>query len=281
MLKERKNQVALAVGVGALTLLLGATVSALTSGGAGGNFRWFWEPSAKKGAETGSPNVLSLALLPAEQRTGQLEALAQDAKSPDRNRARYLLAADLIQQQQGHQALKWLSGLESDYQVLAPYIALKRAQACEVSDDKSKAVSAWQELLKTYPQHPVAAEAMLALSRSKPEYVEQVIAQFPSHPRTLELIRQQLQKNSNQLPSLLHLLKHSPDRTESLTVSEELTNKYAAQLKPEDWEAIASSYWENFKYTKAAEAYSKAPRTSLTAYRIGRGFFLGGKKSRI
>jgi len=46
------------------------------------------------------------------------------AKIPDRERARYLLASDLIQQQQGEKALKAMDSLEQNYPVLAANIAL-------------------------------------------------------------------------------------------------------------------------------------------------------------
>jgi len=101
-------------------------------------------------------------------------------KSPDRERARYLLASDLIQQQQGEKALKAMDSLEQNYPVLAANIALKRAQAYDRG--QSKAQAARHDLLKRYPDHPVAAEALFVLGRNQPKYWKQAIAQFPAHP---------------------------------------------------------------------------------------------------
>jgi len=58
------------------------------------------------------------------------------AKIPDRERARYLLASDLIQQQQGEKALKAMDSLEQNYP--AANIALKRAKAYDLTGDKAK-----------------------------------------------------------------------------------------------------------------------------------------------
>jgi len=43
--------------------------------------------------------------------------------------------------------------------------------------------------MKRYPDHPVAAEALFVLGSNQPKYWKQAIAQFPTHPRTLEIVR--------------------------------------------------------------------------------------------
>jgi len=88
------------------------------------------------------------------------------AKIPDRERARYLLASDLIQQQ-GEKALKAMDSLEQNYPVLAANIALKRAPSIRPDRGQSKAQAA-RHLLKRYPDHP-AAEAVV-LGRNQPKY---------------------------------------------------------------------------------------------------------------
>jgi soluble lytic murein transglycosylase len=60
-------------------------------------------------------------------------------------------------------------------------------------------------------------------------------------------------------------------------VLDRLKTEYAAQLKPEDWEAIAYNYWENQIYSSAGAAYAKAPPSALNLYRAGRGAQLGDR----
>jgi len=222
--------------------------------------------------------VLPLVSLSPQARASQLEAIASQGKSLDQYRARYLLASDLIQLQQAEKAIKWLEGLDSDYPAMASHIALARAQAYELMGDKAKAQDAWNNILKTYSNEPVAANALYILGKSNPEYWNQAIAKFPSHPLTQEIIRQRLAKNAKQPSLLLLLAKHNPLAKGMGAVRDILVDQYAAQLKPEDWQAIAFGYWETQEYGKAGKAYAKAPRTPRNAYRAGRGYQLRGKR---
>jgi soluble lytic murein transglycosylase len=282
MLKERINKIPMAVGAGLLLCtLLGSSIFALKMTGV--LDRWTGSkqtltPLSPSKEDTKSA-VLSLVSLPAQQRNAQLEPIASGFPSLDRHRARYLLASDLIQQREGEKALKWLQGLESEYSVLAPHIALKRAQAYESMGDKAKAQAAWQDLLKRYPDQPVAVEALYALGKSQPEYWNQAIAKFPAHPRTQDIIRQQLSKNPNQPSLLLLLAKYAPEEKGMGAVRDRLMNEFASQLKPEDWQAIAFGYWQTMEYGKAGKAYSMAPNTPLNMYRAGRGYHLRGKRA--
>ena len=281
ILKEPKNKRPVAVGAGLLLCaLLGSSFLALSMTGIFG--RWTGQKTdtpLSLTQEDEQSTVLRLVSLSPQAREPQLETVAAGAKSLDQYRARYLLASDLIDQKQGEKALKWLSGLESDYPQLASHIALKRAQAYEVMGDKVKATQAWRDLLKNHSTAPVAAEALSALGKSNPEYWKEAIAKFPSHPRTQEIIRASLKKNPNQFAQLLLLAKHNPSAKETGAIRDILVDKYAAQLQPEDWQIIAFGYWETQEYAKAGKAYAKAPRTALTAYRTGRGYQLGEKKT--
>ncbi|HEY9751139.1 MAG TPA: tetratricopeptide repeat protein, partial [Allocoleopsis sp.] len=223
--------------------------------------------------------VLPLVSLPPQARASKLEALASGSKSLDQHRARYLLASDLIQQKQGEKAIKLLEGLESEYPVLASHIALKRAQAYEVMGDKAKAQQAWNAILTQFSEQPVGAEALYVLGKSNPEYWDRAIAQFPTHPRTQDIINQRLSKNPNQPALLLVLAKSNPEGKGMGAIRDRLVNQFSAQLKPDDWEAIAFGYWQTMEYGKAAQAYSKSPRTPLNAYRVGRGYQLQGKRA--
>lgn len=283
MLKEQKNKIPLAVGaVVLLFTLLGSSFLALRMTGLLGRF-----PGSEQSQNPLNPTkedeespVLRLVSQPLQTRASQLEAIISGFNSSvDKHRARYLLASDLIEQKQGAKALKLLEKLESEYPALVSHIALKRAQAYEAMGDKAKAESAWKDLLKNYPEQSVAAEALYTLGKSNPEYAQQAIAKFPSHPRTQEIINASLSKNPNQPALLLLVAKYNPSSQDTAPVRNILVDKYASQLKPEDWEAIAWGYWETFDYGKAAKAYAKAPRTPRNAYRVGRGYQLADKRT--
>ena len=282
MLKRRSTQVSLAIGAGLCALLLGATLSVTTSGF---TRKWHWIQPQSSSVPVGNQAVDSaipaLTGLSAGQRAAKLEAIAQGRNELDRSRARYLLASDLIQQRQGEQALKWLQGLESDYPTLAPYIVFKRAQAYTISGNAAQAEATWKTLLQKYPDHPVAAEALSALGRQNRQYWDQAIAKFPTYPRTQDIIRQRLRQNPNQPELLLILAKYGVNAPGIVPALNRLTENasFTTQLQPEDWEAIAFNYWEHQEYGKAAEAYARAPRTSLNTYRIGRGLQLSGLES--
>lgn len=278
MLKRRKNKVPLAAGAGLCALLIGAPLVVNQSSS------WIGQPISQVQTQKPLPSanpksaVPSLASLLPAQRLVQLSAIAQLPQSQERDRARYLLASDLIQQKQGEKALSWLDRLDQDYPVLAAQIALKRAQAYALTNDTA-AQAAWQDLLKRYPNNPVAAEALFVLGRAQPQYWQQAIAQFPSHPRTQQIAVSLLKENPNQPRLLLVLARYANNQPGIISVLDRLTSKFASQLKPEDWEAIGSAYWKNRVYAKAGAAYAQAPRTPRNLYRTGRGLQLGQKRS--
>jgi soluble lytic murein transglycosylase len=223
--------------------------------------------------------VLTLVALPRDQRQAQLKALAAAEKpSLERSRARYLLAADYIQKFEGGAALRQLEGLEQEYPVMVPQILLKRGRAYELTNETEKAQETWQTLLKTYPNSPVAVEALYYLGKYHPQYWEQAIAQFPQHPRTQEIIRDRLQENPKQPQLLLLLARYAPEAPGSNTIRDRLVKEYSSQLKPADWEMIARGYWQQQDYPKAVQAYAKATHTPETFYRLARGLQIQGKK---
>lgn len=222
--------------------------------------------------------VLPLVSLSPGERMVQLQAIAQLPPSLERDRARYLLANDLILQRQGDQAIAVLQDLEKDYPVLAPYIALKRAQAYALTNDP-KTLSGWQDLLSRYPNNPVAVEALYVLGKTEPKYWLQAVTQFPSHPRTIEIARLLLQKNPHQPSLQLLLAKYAYTQPGIVPVLDNLVSKSAAQLQTQDWQAIATAYWQNKQYAKAATAYTKADSTPENLYRQARSLQLSRNKS--
>jgi soluble lytic murein transglycosylase len=280
---RRKNKVAIAAGVGLSAILLGATLLPTKYG------VWLekvvgWVPMHGYGSFLMSGNqsdnsaIVSLISLPPQKRASQLEAIASGSRSLDRSRARYLLASDLIASKQGEKALEWLKGLEFEYRLLDGQIALKRAQAYELTGNTKKAKAAWEGLLKHHSQDPVSVEALYVLGKTEPKYWEEAVEKFPSHPRSLEIARALLKDNPNQTKLMVLLAKYDFDSPGITSVLDKLVGLPAEQLKPEVWEAIALGYWGDQKYGQASTAYAKAPRTPYNAYRVARGLDLAEKK---
>lgn len=274
MLKQRKTQVWLGlIALGALSL--GAAIPLL-------KWREHWQSpspiaSLTAAGSSTTKTVGAFKALPPAQRTKALEAIVKNEESPERSRARYLLAAEFIEQGQGKKALEPLKGLETSYPLLAAHVLKQRAQAYDQMGDRPNVQSTWQQLLKDHASSPVAAEALVALDHDNFRYGDQAIAQFPAHPSTIALVQQRLKQNPKQPQLLLLIAKHALYTQNYLDVLDDLTSHYTAQLQPKDWEAIAFGYWEKQLYGKAGVAYAHAPYTPLNAYRIGRGLQLGEK----
>jgi len=70
-----------------------------------------------------------------------------------------------------------MDSLEQNYPVLAANIALKRAQAYDLTGTKQK-LQRGMICLKRYPDHPAAAEALFVLGRNQPKYWKQATRNF-------------------------------------------------------------------------------------------------------
>jgi len=279
MLKRPKKKVLLVIGAGLGSLVAVGGVAAIA-------WHHIQQQADVPRSFIGTPqlgsvrvkDINSLKALAPAQRKEKLEAIAQKPQeSPERNRARYLLANELLQQGQAKKALESLNGLEAEYPTLAAYVVSKRAQAYEQLGDTAKAQTTWQEVVTRYPQSSVAADALATLSRNQPQYGDQAIAQFPAHPRTVEIVQQRLKQNPHQPQLLLLLARHGLYLSNYTDILDYLVKTYDNQLKPQDWEAIAFGYWEKQEYGKAGTAYARSPYTSRNAYRIARGLQLGEK----
>ncbi|NER38921.1 MAG: transglycosylase SLT domain-containing protein [Oscillatoria sp. SIO1A7] len=272
-INPEKNNLALPIALGISTLVVGLAVPVFILG-IGGNPL---SMSDKKVEDANSP-ALRLALDKTSEREAPLAEIADGNKSRDRNRARYLLAVDSLEQGNPEAALQRLEGLEKDYKILAPYILLKRAEAYEETGNLEAAKKTWQKLRDRYSDSPVAAEALYALGKTDAKNWQRAIAEYPSHPRTVEIAREQLKQNPNQPELLLLLAKHGLYLPDIVQYLDRLQRQYASQLTPADWETIAFGYWEKQKYDKGGKAYAKAPRTPRHAYRAARGQQIGKKK---
>ena len=287
MLKRRKTRVSVLIGVSVCVMTIGSVVAATKWMGLGP----FQKAQGPVDAANSASSVKMLVSLSPSERSAKLVAIAA-SQSPSTNppqqissqsRARYLLASDLIQQGNAAKALTLLDKLEQEYPILASHIVAKRAEAYQLSGDKGKAEKAWQELLKNYPTEPVVAEALYVLGKSKPEYWQQLVTEFPAHPRSIEIALRKLKENPNQPELMLLVAKHGHYVKDYGTILEQLVQRNSSALKPEDWEEIAFGYWEKQDYGKGAIAYGKAPRTAQNLYRKARGLWLDGKipESRI
>lgn len=222
-----------------------------------------------------SPTLAPLLDQPAAERADGLKSLIESGSPSDQLRARYLLAVDLIQQDHGGQALPLLENLEEDYPVLAAQILAKRGQALAATGNDAEAEKTWKTLLKRYPKSPATAEALYFLGRSDEKYWDQALAEFPAHPRSLEIARSRLEKNPKQPQMLLLLAKYGVNLDDTADILARIKKDYSAQLTPEDWQALGFTYWENGYYGSAGEAYSKAPPSAFNLYRAARGAQLG------
>jgi len=267
--KLRRSLVGLVIG----SLVLGMGVAA----GRQGLLRGWFHSGKTDSIETAqdAKTLTQLAQTSDDDRLARLTTLAQGPKSLSQSRARYLLASDLIRKTQGSQALALLNGLEAEYPVLSAHIMRQRAKAYEVLGDQAQATATWQQLIQQFPDSPVVAEALVALAPTDSRYGQQAIAQFPSHPTVLDMVRQQIRQAPQQPKLLLHLVRHAHYSPGIVAVADRLVKMQAqANLTPEDWQAIAFTYWENQIYGSAGRAYARAPRTSRNLYRAGRGLQL-------
>jgi len=273
MLKKlQKRQIYLLAGAGLCAFLAGAMVSAPQAGKT--LSQWLnlsqSKPEGLSEANKVKSVVFSLLSESVPERLTKLQEIAEKGSSPDRERARYLLACDYVETSQGKKALSLLVGLEKDYPVLAPYILLKQAQAHDILGEDRKASDLRQKVVKEYGKEAAVVKAIYAIAQ--PKLYNQAIAQFPSHPLTWEIIRKSLKDNSNQPNLQLILAKYAADEPGIVGVLDQLVKQ--TQLKPTDWELIGSVYWDNNQFTKAKDAYIQAPKTATSLYRIARGLQL-------
>jgi len=201
------------------------------------------------------------------------------SNSSENNRNSFLLAADLIDRKQGKAALAKLEGLEQDYPLLAAYVLLSKGKAYQLEQNQTAAETTWQKIINDYGDSPASAEALYLLGKSNPAYWQEAIVKFPYHPRTHEIIRHKLKQNPHQPKLMAILVKYTTDDRAVDSMRDRLVKEYAAQLTPQDWEAIADSYWIKWDYGEAGKAYAKAPRNSRNLYRAARGYHIANSKA--
>jgi soluble lytic murein transglycosylase len=220
--------------------------------------------------------VLTLADLPPQTRFDQLQSFAETTNSSsERNRARYLLAVDLLAQNRPQEALPYLNGLAEQYPVLAPQILVQQAQAYQLNRQDSQARATWQKLADNYSQSPMVVEAWWILGRANADYWQRALTQFPHHRRSLDIWREKLKTEPNNPKLLVALAKYTPDGQEAVKTVDRLVREFSAQLTSQDWETMATVYWQQREYGKAMTIYAKAPATPKNLYRYARSSQIG------
>lgn len=195
----------------------------------------------------------------------------------DRNRAHYLLAVQSLQLNKPKTALKYLEGLTASYNVLAPYILLKKAEAYHQLQQQDRVVQIYRDALDRYPKSPIIPEiqALLGERGNDTQKSDYLITNFPYHPYTQETIQQQIEQNSDRWQSLLLLVTYN--REDDLNkIRDRLVLEYPGQLTKQDWQAIADGYWRSGEHRKAADAYRFSPPSPQNLYRTARGFHRNG-----
>lgn len=212
-------------------------------------------------------------------RSDRSVALRQIVKQQDKSisalRARYILATEAIAARQSDRALSYLQDLERDYPVLAPQIIWQRAQAYRLQGNQAQLDRQLQLLVRSYPQSPLVVEAWYLLGQTDEKYWDLAVSQFPSHPRTLEILQQKLAQTPNRPDLLLILAKYFDDSDpRRLKIVDRLVTEYPNDLQPADWDFIGAIYWQNKIYNKVIIPLKKGSKTAANAYKIAHSHFL-------
>lgn len=195
--------------------------------------------------------------------------------SQDRARARYLLGVESLQKNQPQIALEYLEGLEKQYTILAPYILLHQVQAYQQTKQSTQAATIAQQILDDYPKSAIIPDLFAVLSRNSQQDKEYLVANFPYHPKTQEIIKQRIAENPEDWRALLLIATY--ERHKDIDdVRDRLVLEYFGNLTKEDWQAIADGYWRSGEHRKAADAYRLSPSSPQNIYRTARGFHRNG-----
>jgi soluble lytic murein transglycosylase len=226
----------------------------------------FFRPPTPLAISIGLASLVILGFLGFEfysqnQSSSDLKAIAdKEEKSLNSQQTTLVSASNLIKDREGQQALQQLENLETTYPLLAPYILLKQGKAYQVAQETTKAQAIWHRLIEKYPDSSAVAEALYLLGRENSTYWEQAIQDFPQHPRTHQIIKEELAKNPDRWQLMSILVRYAPDRRGTELIGDRLVGEYSDRLTAEDWQAIGDIYWLKWDYAQAAKAYLKADR---------------------
>ncbi len=231
-------------------------------------------PPTKKllrlGSDPQHSPVLQLAALPAPDRAAPLrQIIAQAANSLEVSRAKYVLASDLMQQNQMTSALPYLYNLEKEYPLLAPQIVWKRVLADELLGKKTAGTKNLMQLA-THSNSPVAVEAWERLGHRQKDYWTKALSKFPYYPRSLTIIENMLARNPSNVELMLSYLRNGGTRTrQGIDLTDQLNAEYSDRLQPEHWRLLADTYLENGLPEKATAALNRSPQTAENLLLLG------------
>ncbi len=208
--------------------------------------------------------VLRLAALSASDRSqGLADIVIQDNNSREVSRAKYVLASDLIQQEQGSKALKYLNNLEKEYPLLAPHILFKRALAHELVGEKAAVTQDLTQLATSYGNSPIVVEAWERLGRQQEGLWEQALKNFPHYPRSVNVIQNMMERNPSNMELMFTYLRSGGSRTiKGLEIADKLGSEYINRLQPADWRLLAETYLQNGLPERAIVPLDRSPQTA-------------------
>ena len=206
----------------------------------------------------------------------QNSAPSIQASPLDPYRARFLLAISSLEQNKPQVALEHLNELDQEYPQLAPYILYRQAQAYLKLKQKNTAVEVGHKLIAQYPDSPVIPEIIELFESKNQKNLTYLIDNFPYHPKTQNLAKQNLAKNPQDWRSLLMVATYN--RHEQVDeLRDRLVLEYSDKLTQQDWQALADGYWHSGDHRKAADAYIFSKNSSpQNLYRTARGFHKNG-----
>jgi len=161
--------------------------------------------------------ISSLSDRPNKQKISSLQELTDPRSSAENKqispldpyRARFLLAIAHLEQNKPQAALEQLKELDQEYPQLAPYILYRQVQAHLQLKQKNIAVEIGQKLIDQYSDSPVIPETIDLLGNTNPQTLTDLIENFPYHPQTQNLAKQNLAKNPQDWQSLLMIATYS------------------------------------------------------------------------
>jgi soluble lytic murein transglycosylase len=237
--------------------LLGVTASASIS-----YFKNLWSDGAGIVGMLDSPVLKLASLQPVERANTLADIVIQGGDKANVSRAKYVLATDLIQQDQGSKALRYLDQLEKDYSLLAPYILWKRALALDLLGDRAAVERNLTELITKYPDSPVSVEALERLGKKDPSLWEKSLQKFPRHPRTLAVLQNMMERSPRNTDLMFNYLRSGGTRfAKGVELADKLSTEYLPVLKPDDWRLIAEAYLQNHLLDRAILPLSRSPVT--------------------
>jgi soluble lytic murein transglycosylase len=253
-----------------LPRLLGLSLFGITAFASISYFKNLWSDGTGIMGTLDSPVLKLASLQPLERANTLTDIVVQGGDKANVSRAKYVLATDLIQQDQGSKALRYLDKLEQDYSLLAPYILWKRALAFDLIGDRVAVERNLTELVTKHPDSPVSVEALERLGKKDPSMWDKALQKFPRHPRTLAVLQNMMERNPRNTDLMFTYLRSGGTRfNKGIELADKLSTEYIPILKPEDWRLIAEAYLQNNLLDRATLPLSRSPVTPENLLLIG------------